>query len=88
MATRAKPHSAEWFKVLGGFDRHQADHTRAIIKAAGSDKVCSICGDEPAADYELVVPVPAARAVSAIRLCDDCRMIREQSGESYVPFKP
>lgn len=87
MAIRAKPHSAEWFKTLRAFDSHQADHTRAIITAAGSDQVCSICGDEPAANYELVVPAPVARAVSTIRLCDDCRMTREQGGESYVPFK-
>lgn len=87
MAIRTKPHSADWFKALNSFNRQQAEHTHTILRAAGRDDVCSICGDEPASDYELVVPAPSAKAVSTVRLCGDCRLIREQGGESYILFK-
>jgi hypothetical protein len=52
-----------------------------ILKAAGRKDVCSVCGDDPAFDYKLVAPKPHTNAVATMRLCDDCRMIREAGGE-------
>jgi hypothetical protein len=85
MPSYAEPHSPEWFSILEAYDARQAGRTRQVIKQAESPDVCSICGDTPAMDYKLVHPVPAARSVPTLRLCDDCRLIRELSGESFVP---
>lgn len=55
MAHCVTPHTVEWFSLLEKFDPVQAEQTRAIIKKAGTDKCCSVCGDtEPIADYYLV----------------------------------
>ena len=81
-----RPHSQKWFAVLAAFDQIQAAHTRAIVERAGREDVCGICGDDPANDYEIVAPGPHKDAVATIRLCDDCRQIREMGGESYRPF--
>lgn len=78
------PHSKEWFEALEKFNAQQAAHTRQVINLAKSDEVCSVCGDDPASDYRLIHPVPSQGAPDTIRLCDDCRMIRERSGESFV----
>ena len=87
MATYPEPHSAEWFKALEAFDEIQAAHTRKIIELAGSAEVCSVCGDEPASDYKLVHPQPHKDAVATLRLCSDCRLIRERNGESFLPLQ-
>jgi hypothetical protein len=86
MTAYPKPHSSEWFKALEAFDIVQAAHSRKIIDLAGKTDVCTICGDDPASDYKLVHPKPHKDAVATIRLCDDCRLIREQNGESFLPF--
>jgi hypothetical protein len=77
------PHSPEWFAALEAFDQVQAMQTRAILKAAGRADVCSICGDNPAIDYNLVSPKPHPNAVATIRLCGDCLTIRKATGESF-----
>lgn len=77
------PHSPEWFAALEAFDQIQATHTRTILKAAGRDDVCSVCGDDPALDYRLVSPKPHPKAVATLRLCDDCLTIRTASGELF-----
>lgn len=81
-----KPHTPEWFKALEAFDQAQARHAKKIVELAGRADVCTICGDDPASDYRLVHPTPARGSVATIRLCDDCRMIRENGGESYLPL--
>lgn len=50
------PHTPEWFASLQAWNPQQAAHTRSILQLAGSDAVCSTCGDEPAKDYRLVGP--------------------------------
>ena len=80
------PHSSEWFDALAAFNPAQALHTRAILRAAGRSDVCSVCGDDPASDFQMVSPIPDQSSVAAIRLCDDCGSIREMNGKSYVPF--
>lgn len=52
--------------------------TRTIVEAAGRDNVCSICGDESAADYKLASDQIVADVLSTLRLCDDCRKIRRE----------
>ena len=86
MTTYLKPHSPEWFKALEAFDTVQAAHSRKIVELAGTPDVCSVCGDDPASDYKLIHPKPHKDAVATIRLCDDCRMIKERHGESFVPL--
>lgn len=82
-----KPHSKEWFEALRNFNAGQSAHSAKIVDLAGSTEVCGICGDEPATDYELVEAVIPADAVATIRLCEDCRLIREQAGESFLQWK-
>jgi hypothetical protein len=86
MAHYLTPHSPEWFAALEAFNPFQAVHTTAMIQMAKSVEICSVCGDDPASDYKLVHPTPPDDAVATIRLCVDCRMIREQDGESFLPY--
>jgi hypothetical protein len=78
-----KPHTQEWFANLTKFDPRQAAQTKSIIEAAGSSEVCSICGDTPARDYQVVGEELPKDAVATIRLCKDCFQIR---GEALLPF--
>jgi hypothetical protein len=70
------PHSQEWFSALEAFNPAQAAMTRAVVAAAGRTDVCSICGDDPAAIYELIGRTSAPGAVKTMRLCVDCWTIR------------
>jgi hypothetical protein len=79
-----EPHSSEWFEALQAANVQQAAHTAAIIRLAGRQEVCSICGDRPAPIYRLVKPTPAEESVGSIRLCSDCHKIRNTSGEFFV----
>jgi hypothetical protein len=85
MANYLIPHSSEWFEKLTLQNAHQAMLTGVLIKAAGHDNICSICGDDPASDYVLVDPVPAEGEVSSLRLCTVCRDIRGMQGELFEP---
>jgi hypothetical protein len=79
-----KPHTKEWFLALRAVNPAQANHTRQILKAAGRDDVCSVCGDHPASDFRIVSGGIPAGAPTQIRLCDDCRQMRETlQGERY-----
>lgn len=83
------PHSPDWFDALETFDSGQAAHTRQIVKRAGRSDVCSVCGDSPTLDYKVVGSDLPANAVGTIRLCGDCRSMREMiHGEKYEPFRP
>ncbi len=87
MTCYVKPHTREWFKALERTDPRQAAMTREALKRAGREDGCSICGDDPAADYQKVNPRPASGAVATLRLCDECRVIRQAAqGEVYLPF--
>jgi hypothetical protein len=84
MAIYLIPHSDEWFSALEKFNPDQAAHSRLIIERARRLDICTVCGDDPASDYKLVHPEPVRDAVATIRLCRDCRMLRENDGEIYV----
>ena len=82
-----QPHTKEWFEALRAFNPRQAAHTERIIQQAGSSEVCSVCGDKPAPVYRAVAPEPVDRSVVTIRLCADCRSIRQYTqGEQYEPM--
>jgi hypothetical protein len=81
-----KPHTAEWFKVSETVNPLQAAHTKHILSLAGSDAVCSICGDESNRDYKLVNEEATHGPISTMRLCDDCLDIRRtMHNENLVP---
>lgn len=77
-----RPHTPEWFASLRAWNPKQAAMTEAVIQAAESLDVCSVCADDPANDYALV-STPAA-GPGTLRLCDDCSRIRS----AYEPMRP
>jgi len=80
------PHTPEWFSAFEHWSPAQAAMTRQVVKSAGSPEVCSICGDDPAADYRLPVNQRPPGGIDTLRLCDDCLQIRESGGESFEPL--
>lgn len=82
-----EPHSEEWFSALEAIDPIQAAQTRQILKSAGRNDVCGVCGDAPATDLRLVTKGLPENALASIRLCDDCRKMRgSMYGETYAPL--
>ena len=68
-----RPYSRKWFRALEAFDPSKAEITRlALLRAGGDLDVCQICGDSPAADYQLIDENMESNAVAVARLCDDC----------------
>jgi hypothetical protein len=87
MPLHLKPNSEAWLTALAKIDPGQAAHARQIIKSAGSIEICSICGDSPSQDYQLVGIKLDEDAVATIRLCKDCLTIRRNTqGEEFIPF--
>jgi hypothetical protein len=80
------PHTSEWFSALAHWSPAQSAMTRHVVEAAGNLEVCSICGDDPAADYRLPVDQRSPAGVDTLRLCDDCLQIREMGGEAFEPL--
>ena len=80
------PHTSEWFSAFAHWSPAQAAMTRHVVEAAGNLEVCSICGDDPAADYRLPVDQRSPAGVDTLRLCDDCLQIREMGGEAFEPL--
>ncbi len=82
-----KPHSEEWFKKLEKQNPAQAAQTRQIISEAGTDRVCSICGDDPAEDYKLKRKPTSPDMVLTFKLCGDCLDIQTRMhGEKIEPL--
>jgi hypothetical protein len=54
-----------------------------MIDDAGRDDVCSVCGDDPAADYRLEKPFRPAAGPDTLKLCEDCIEIRRNMGEPF-----
>lgn len=87
MSNYLKPHSPEWFTALEKVNPTQAAQTKQILSLAGRDDVCSICGDDPAADYKLVSEQMTPGVVATLKLCHDCLNIRRNMyGENFVLF--
>ena len=81
------PHSKEWFAAFAGMDPQQAAATKKIVKAAGAENVCSLCGDRPASDYEVADKWFDPDTPVTYRLCEDClSTLATNEGERLVPF--
>lgn len=81
------PHSKEWFNALAKIDPQQAAATKKIVKTAGSENVCSMCGDHPASDYELADKWFDAESPVTYRLCEDCMStLATNEGEHLIPL--
>lgn len=81
------PHSEAWFEELLRRDPRRFGQTRAIIDIAGGDtEICGICGDKPAFDYRLTKP--KWWKGWPMRLCPDCREIREHQWEEPLAILP
>ena len=80
------PHTSKWFSPFAHWSPAQAAMTRHVVEAAGNLEICSICGDDPAADYRLPVDQRSPAGVDTLRLCDDCCQIREMGGEAFEPL--
>lgn len=79
-----RPHTPDWFANLELWNPLQAMMTREAIAASkGETEICSICADDPAADYRLAEEQRGMGAVDTLRLCDDCLGVRRGSGEKY-----
>ncbi len=87
MAKYFTPHSNEWFVALAKINPQQVALTKQVIELAGTAEVCSVCGDNPAHDYEVANAKFDQHTIATIRLCDDCRSIRQETqGEKYLPI--
>jgi len=78
------PHSPEWFEAMELWEPPKAAQTRAMVDHAGSDDVCSVCGDEPAFICRLAEGFRPAGGPDTLRLCEDCLEIRRASGDPFV----
>ncbi len=71
-----KPHTPEWFEALEAVDPIKATVTKIVVQSLGRLNVCSVCGEDPAQDYEMIDKHMQKNAVATIRLCDDCLKIK------------
>jgi hypothetical protein len=80
------PHSKEWFAALSRMDPQQAATTKKIVKSAGAEDVCSLCGDRPVYDYEVANKWFDPDTPVTFRLCEDCMSTRATiEGERLMP---
>lgn len=80
------PHSKEWFAALAKFNPQEAAHTKQILKSASTLDVCSLCGSEPAQDYQVLNKWFSSGLVVTFRLCEDCLSMRAMEGEQMAPL--
>jgi hypothetical protein len=80
------PHTPEWFASMEVWDPVKAVQTRYVISDAGRDDVCSVCGDDPAADYRLEKMFRPPGGPDTLRLCEDCVEIRKNMGDPFEPL--
>lgn len=70
-SNRQCPHSVEWFQQMRERNPQHAATAAQLIKLAGNDQCCSICGDTAKVrDY-------MGDEEIAARLCDHCKRIQE-----------
>ena len=81
------PNTKEWLTAFEKLDPQQAKATKKIVKAAGSEAVCSLCGDRHASDYEVADKWFDADTQMTLRLCEDCMSnLATNEGERLVPL--
>ncbi|MBS0155117.1 MAG: hypothetical protein JSS38_11015 [Nitrospira sp.] len=82
------PHTPEWFIEYEIEEPDRAALTRIVLSSVGREDVCSICGDDPAADYRMAGFILPGILTCTLRLCEDCLKIRTmQFDEMYVPLQ-
>jgi hypothetical protein len=77
------PHTKEWFAAMELWDPVKAAVSKFVIDDAGREDVCSVCGDDPAADYRLAKRFRPAGGPDTLRLCEDCLEIHKNAGEPF-----
>lgn len=77
---RIVPHTPLWFSIVDRVEPRLGAIARMSISSEQSVEVCSSCGD-PANDYRIANAAEAMPGVPALRLCDDCVVIRRGFGE-------
>lgn len=80
------PHTPQWFAAMEVWDPVKAVQTRVVIADAGREDVCSVCGDDPAADYRLERMFRPPGGPDTLRLCEDCVVIRKSMGDPFEPL--
>src|SRR5688572_26413390 len=82
------PHTPEWFRAMEDFDPVKAEIAKDVIAAKGQLAVCSICGDDPADDYQIIDRYMPSNAVATIRLCDDCLRFKVTiDNATFIPYR-
>lgn len=81
-----RPHTAEWSAALSKWDPKQAALARLAIETEGREDVCSICGDDPAEDYDLPTALHQPGGVHTLRLCEFCLKVRQSIGDPFEPL--
>jgi hypothetical protein len=82
------PHTPEWFRAMQDFDPVKAEIAKDAIASSGRAEVCSICGDLPADDYQIIDRYMPSNAVATIRLCDDCLRFKVTvDNATFIPYR-
>jgi len=79
--TQIEPHSDGWFAIVDRVDRAFANGVRATIKCESAHDICTICGDHPLGDFEVLDSFVNERAIPSLRLCACCLEIRRGFGD-------
>jgi hypothetical protein len=83
------PHTPEWFRALEAFDPVKAEIAKDAIATFGRLDVCSVCGEDPADDYQIIDSLMQSNAVATVRLCDDCLRYKiVVNNETFIPYRP
>jgi len=75
-ARTLRPNTVEWLAALALQNAERALHTLAVVREAGSEDVCSICGDTSSSIFAYAEFAP----VNSIRLCEKCYRSQSNSG--------
>ena len=82
------PHTPEWFRAMQAFDPVKAEIAKDVIATAGRMDICSICGDSPADDYQIIDRYMPSNAVATIRMCDDCLRFKVTiDNATFIPYR-
>lgn len=79
------PHTEAWLMAVEALNPDQAAVTSMLVRFAGRPDVCSLCGDHPAHEYQLLNEPLSPAALPTLRLCLDCHNIQSvPCGEKFV----
>ncbi len=82
------PNTPEWLQAMAAYDPVKAEIAKDVIATTGRMDVCSICGDEPADDYQIIDRYMPSNAVATLRLCDDCLRFKVTiDNATFIPYR-